>query len=366
VAAHRDAGATDGLGKFDLSRWNEPYFRRLSDYLGEAGKHGVVIELVLFCPFYEDNMWNVSPLNARNNVNGVGQDVARTDVYTLKHADLTRVQEALTRKLVETIASFDNVYLEICNEPYFGGVTLDWQRHIADTITDAQRARSAKHLVAQNIANGSARIENPHPAVSLFNFHYASPPDAVRVNYGLNKPIAFDETGFAGTEDVTYRRQAWEFLLAGGAVFSHLDYSFTADGHESGTFAYPKTQPGGGGAVLRAQLGHLKRMFDSLPFVQMRPDDAVLAAAGLPAGVSACALSNPGTHYAVYLNGSGATRLSLALPGGRYEARWWDTRTGPAQKRVTLSQDDNNRSLVLDVPPYTEDIALRLVRHQTR
>jgi hypothetical protein len=249
VAAHRDAGATDGLGKFDLSRWNEPYFRRLSDYLGEAGKHGVVIELVLFCPFYEDNMWNVSPLNARNNVNGVGQDVARTDVYTLKHADLTRVQEALTRKLVETIASFDNVYLEICNEPYFGGVTLDWQRHIADTITDAQRARSAKHLVAQNIANGSARIENPHPAVSLFNFHYASPPDAVRVNYGLNKPIAFDETGFAGTEDVTYRRQAWEFLLAGGAVFSHLDYSFTADGHESGTFAYPKTQPGGGGAV---------------------------------------------------------------------------------------------------------------------
>jgi hypothetical protein len=68
----------------------------------------------------------------------------------------------------------------------------------------------------------------------------------------------------------------------------------------------------------------------------------------------------------VYLNGSGATRLSLALPGGRYEARWWDTRTGPAQKRVTLSQDDNNRSLVLDVPPYTEDIALRLVRHQTR
>ncbi len=152
--------AADGLGKFDLSRWNEEYFRRLQDYCREAGKHGVVVELVLFCPFYEENMWNVSPMNVKNNVNDVG-DVTRTEVYTLRHPKLLAVQDALTRKLVEATASFDNVYYEICNEPYFGGVTMDWQAHIAETIQDAQRNRPAKHLIAQNIANGSAEIKNP-------------------------------------------------------------------------------------------------------------------------------------------------------------------------------------------------------------
>ena len=45
-------------------------------------------------------------------------------------------------------------------------------------------------------------------------------------------------------QDHPYRIQAWDFILAGGAHYNHLDYSFTV-GHEDGTFAFPKTQPGG-------------------------------------------------------------------------------------------------------------------------
>jgi hypothetical protein len=46
-------GAVDGGNKFDLSAWNSSYFERLRNFVAAAGARGVVVELVLFCPFYE-------------------------------------------------------------------------------------------------------------------------------------------------------------------------------------------------------------------------------------------------------------------------------------------------------------------------
>jgi hypothetical protein len=60
------------------------------------------------------------------------------------------------------------------------------------------------------VANGSARIDKPNPHVRL-QFHYATPPTTVGLNYGLNRPIGDDETGFRGTEDRPYRTEAWDF-----------------------------------------------------------------------------------------------------------------------------------------------------------
>ncbi len=130
---------------------------------------------------YEEVQWSLSPMNAANNVNGVGA-VGRNDVYTLdKDRTLLTAQEALTRKLVTELNAFDNLFFEIANEPYFGGITLPWQHRIADVIVETERALPSKHLIAQNIANKSAKIADPHPAVSIFNFHYATPPETVAI-----------------------------------------------------------------------------------------------------------------------------------------------------------------------------------------
>src|ERR1041385_3655682 len=50
-------------GKFDLTKWDDSYFSRLRDFVAYARTSGVVVELVLFCPLYEESMWNVSPMN---------------------------------------------------------------------------------------------------------------------------------------------------------------------------------------------------------------------------------------------------------------------------------------------------------------
>jgi hypothetical protein len=195
-------------------------------------------------------------------VNGVGA-VPRAEALTLLHPDLVAVQEAMVRKIVTELDGFDNVYYEICNEPYTRDIPTEWERHIARVIADTEAGLPHRHLIAQNIANRSARIEEPDPNVSIFNFHYANPPDAVALNRGLNRPIGFDETGGRTIADLPYRTDGWEFLLAGGAVYNHLDFSFVV-GQEDGSFAFPETQPGGGGTTLRRQLAVLKRFMESL------------------------------------------------------------------------------------------------------
>lgn len=352
-ARSTEPGYARGGNRFDLSRWDDAYFRRLKDFVGEAGQRGIVVEVVLFCPFYEDEMWELCPLRAANNVNGIG-DLSRTEVYTLADGRLTEVQIAMVQKIVAELAEFDNVYYEICNEPYFGGVTLDWQARIADVIAAAEANLPARHLIAQNIANGSQKISDPHPAVSIFNFHYAVPPDTVGLNFALKKVLADDETGFRGGEDLAYRSEGWHFLLAGGAVYSNLDYSFTPE-QETG-LATPDA-PGGGGLELRKQLAILKQFMEQLDFVKMAPDDCVIRS-GVPEGATARALVNAGKEYAIYIQGGTRADLELDLPAGKYLAEWINTMTGTVDRRQEI--DDAGDALTLTSPDYREDIALRI------
>jgi hypothetical protein len=325
-------GYANGGNKFDLSKWNEAYFTRLKEFVGYASKRGVVVELALFCPMYEETQWKLSPMNAINNVNGLGT-IARTNVYTLdKHGGLLAVQEALTRKLVTELNGYDNLFFEICNEPYFGGVTIDWQHRIADVIVETERSWPAKHLIAQNVANNSARIENPHPSISIFNFHYATPPDTVAMNYHLNKVIGDDETGFRGTNDVPYRTEAWDFIIAGGGLYNNLDYSFAA-GYEDGTFQYPASQPGGGHPGFRRQMKILSEFIHSFDFIRMRPDNAVIKG-GMPPGGSARALVEPGKAMAIYVRNEGST--------GPWSARWTGFIEAPATGEYSFHTYSND------------------------
>lgn len=348
------SGYAGGGNRFDLTRWDDQYFQRLTEFVREAGKRDIVVELVLFCPFYEDTMWELSPMNARNNVNGIG-GIARTEVYTLGNGGLLAAQDAMVRRIVPALQNCDNLYFEICNEPYFGGVTEDWQSHIAQTITQAESGLPHKHLIAQNIANQSKKVESPNPSVSILNFHYAKPPRAVTENYQLNRVIADDETGFAGEDRVKpYRLEAWDFLLAGGAVYSNLDYSFTV-GHEQGNA--PINAPGGGGPELRKQLQILKRFLQGFGFIRMKPDDTVVKGS-LPKGVTVRMLSEPGRAYAGYVNGNGLTELIVELPAGECQANWVNTKTGRAEKIEWFRHGGGLRTLQL--PTYLDDIAVRI------
>lgn len=322
-------------GRFDLTKWDAAFFVRLKDFVAQANRRGIIVELALFCPMYGEEQWKLSPMNAANNSNGIGA-VGRNDVYTLdKSGGLLGVQEALVRKIVAELRDAENVCYEICNEPYFGGVTMDWQHRIADVIVEAEKGSPFQHLITQNIANGALKIEKPHPSVSVFNFHYASPPDAVALNYGLDKVVGDNETGFKGTADDHYRMEAWEFILAGGGLYNNLDYSFAA-GHEAGTFQYPAGQPGGGNSGFRKQMKLLKDFIHGFEFVKMRPSrDAIREA--LPQGARCQVLAESGRQYAAYFKGAPTFAFTLDLPAGSYRVQWLDVVTGQSAPPAKMS-----------------------------
>ncbi len=351
------AGYANGGSKFDLARWDPAYFKRLKAFLAEAGRRGVVVEYVLFCPFYKDAMWALSPMNAANNVNGVGR-IKRTSAMTLRNGGLLEVQLAFVRKVVTELNGFDNLYYEICNEPYFGGVTDAWQRRIAETIAETEKALPHRHLIARNIANGAKRVVKAPPHVSILNFHYATPPKAVAMNYRLGLVLGDDETGFKGSGDAPYRMEGWDFLLAGGGVFSNLDYAFTV-GHEDGSGR--NKAPGGGSAALHRQIGILAKFMASLDVAAMRPDAGVLAG-DLPEGVTARALAAEGRQVAVYIRGDGCKELRLRLGEGTWLAEWVDTKTGRIGGPIRLEPRDGQAALA--VPAYRSDVALRVTRRR--
>jgi len=358
-----EPGARDGLNRFDLSRWNPAYFERLHRFMAAARDRGVVVELVLFCPMYQDEMWHLSPLFAGNNINSVG-DCPREEAFSLKHDGLTRVQTALTRKLAEELRGYDNLYYEICNEPYFGGVTDAWQRRITDTLVETEAAFPQPHLLSWNIANGSRKVDRPHPAVSIYNFHYCFPPDAVARNAHLPRVIGENETGFRGRPDVLYRSEAWDFMLAGGGLFSHLDYSFTPTHPDGRRTEY--RSPGGGSPALRRQFG------DGIDRVRAAPD--ATSVRPLQAPLTGRALSIPGADYALYLRRPVPGKadgplpepdptpapVDLDLPAGRYTATWLHPATGTQQAGGQIEHPGGTWHGV--TPPFGFDLALRLRR----
>lgn len=360
-------GYANGGNKFDLDQWDSAYFNRLKDFIREAGKRNIVVELDFFSNFYDTLQWKLSPLHFQNNINHIGNPEDQKEILSLRHPDILAVQEKMARKIVAELKDMDNLYYEVCNEPYFGDTTAleEWEQHMTSVIADAEKNFTHRHLISQNIANGYRKVKDPNPAVSIFNFHYAKPPVTVRMNYGLNKVIGDNETGFNGISDVQYRTEAWDFMVAGGSLFNNLDYSFTAD-HENGTFKVEKGQPGGGGINLRSQFKILRQVLSEIDFLKMKPNDSILHYAfAKPA--TARALISEGNQYLIYINDKKADNDSLArdeksftfsisLPKGDYSAEWINTLTD--ERKSFSIKEHKGGEFKLETPAFIDDIAL--------
>jgi hypothetical protein len=152
--------------------------------------------------------------------------------------------------------------------------------------------------------------------------------------------------------------EAWEFLLAGGALYNNLDYSFVA-GHEKGDFAYPKSQPGGGSPAFRRQMKTLQEFLNSFEFIRMKPDKSILKG-GLPEKAHAQILAETGRQYAIYIFGGEQAKPVLDLPEGNYKLEWVNPFTGKIDKKERLKHKGGPATLTS--PAYKTDVALKITR----
>ena len=175
-----------GGNKFDLTRWDDAYFARLRDFVAEARRRGVIVEVNLFSDYYQSG-WNYSAFNRRNNVNGT-DSVAAAAVNTLQNGNLLAFQRQYVQKLVRELNGFENVYFEVQNEPWASQTdrvlprvdygadhdwrstvqvvsqrSNDWQRQVVQWIRTAEQGLPQRHLVSQNISNFAYPITAADP-----------------------------------------------------------------------------------------------------------------------------------------------------------------------------------------------------------
>lgn len=367
-------GAKDGLNKFDLDQWNPAYFNRLKDFCRKADKKGIVVEIVLFTVLYSEGAWETNPLNSKNNVNGIGNG-HYNDYTFIREPLLFERQKQLVNKLVRELNDFDNVYFEICNEPYWAkGIPENnpevkgqhflpevnsWQAAMAEAIIDTEKKLSKKHLIAQNLSNGYYKIDTLcHPSVSVLNFHYAFPPRAVPDNYQFNLPLSFDETS-DGCNAPDRRIEAWAFMLSGGAVYDNLDWSFAID-DQSGRGRNPEGKRRSGLEV-KQQLGVLKHFMDSFDYINAKPIE-VGKILNMPGKVLFYGLENK-KGLAIYFlkrNVSEIHGATLNILPSEYILTWIDPIDGSILRKAPVLIKGN--SLLLEFPKFTDDLLLTIQR----
>ncbi|WP_077919881.1 hypothetical protein [Spirosoma sp. 209] len=382
-ARSEQSGYALGGNKFDLSRWDEAYFERLRDFMSRAQQLGIIVEVTLFSSYYGTG-WPYSPFNPANNINQTDA-IRPLQANTLQNGNLLKYQEQYVRKLVRELNSFRNLYYEIQNEPWAdlkdtvltrneyhtspdgkrdwratlevsSQASLQWQRRVASWIVSEEENLLQNHLISQNVSNFRYPILDLDPNVSIYTFHYAL-PEAVTDNYALNRVIGFNETGFAGQADRTYRRQAWRFLMAGGGLFNHLDYSFSVGGEIGQDTTYRRsTTPGGGSPALRRQLGAMKRYLDRFDLTQLSPDPTFVKAS--PGAVTQT-LKNGKNGWLIYAEpfSPNSFLLQVNLPKGDYHAEWADAETGQVLKSGSAEPSGS-----LAAPPGTRDLILRIIK----
>ena len=380
-------GYAGGGNKFDLGRFDPEFFARLKDFLRYAEAKGIVVELVLFCGAYDDNLFEIFPFHPQNNVQALGHgELAETAWYWTTDRGrnpFLDVQEALVREIVRELRDHPNVYYEIMNEPWLSSQVkandrvghddiYAWQSWVVGVIVDEESSFENKHLIAEGRHATAYDFYPLHPATSIVTFHYMFFDTAYRDHpeawhaptewdrwSKLGRVIVNDETGQNGPDDRPYRQEAWETVLNGGHI-NNLDLSFLTD--DPAGSRRPTTHTGGG-PELRSQLKVLKDFIHSFDFVRMAPrDDLIVAGDDPERKIRVRCFAEEGRQYAVAVldkGGEGASGVALRIAPGEYDFSWVDTKDGSVVARGRFTQA-GPEATAFDVPAYEEDIALAI------
>lgn len=147
--------ALDHQPKFDLRRFNQAYFDRLRSRVIAARDRGLYVSVMLFQGWSVESRaaWRGHPFNRNNNVNGVDGDPDHNgvgeEIYTLSYPDITALQEAYVRKVVDSVNDLDGVLYEVGNE--IGRHSTNWQYHVVDYVKDYEATKPKQHPVGMTV-----------------------------------------------------------------------------------------------------------------------------------------------------------------------------------------------------------------------
>ena len=314
--------AADGLGKFDLRRFDEVFFDRMRDRVAAAQQAGIYVSVMLFEGFSitgkgndGGDPWSAHPFNPQNNVNGVDGGADNRD-HTLGNASVTSLQEAYVRKVVDTVNGFDNVLYEITNEDTGSPEDTAWQYHMIRFVKDYERTKAKRHPVGMTVQwpNGSDKVLLDSPA------DWISPGDRLPRNDGRKVIVNDTDHSFywvALREEGVEAQRLWVWEnLANGNQCLFMD-PYLDPSHDPGRNAPDGYKPDPYWEPLRRAMGLARLESAKLDLARMTPHPELCS--------TGFCLADPGRDYFAVQSKGGAS-FTLDLTGARtpLAAEWFD------------------------------------------
>ena len=331
--------ALDGKPKFDLTKFDPAYFKRLKDRLETARKRGIYVSVMLFEGWamqrVEDG-WKSHPFHLQNNINGVDGDAngdgKGLEVHELAVDSVTDIQKAYIRKVVDTVNRFDNVLYEISNENH--GESTQWQYAMIKYVRKYEKDKPTQHPIGMTFQFRGGTNKN------LFD----SPADWISPNpqggYRDNPPANDGSKVILTDTDHLWGiggNQAWvwkSFTRGLNPIF--MD---PYDGIVLGKRFDPTFEP------IRRSMGYALQFARRMDLNKCKP-----------MGTGYC-LANPGKQYVAYQHTAGEP-VKLKLRPRQYDFEWFDPGSG---KTVSKGKIRGNKQKETIFPnPADTDVVLHV------
>ena len=372
-----------GGKKFDLSRWDPDYFTRLRDFIAQAEKRGIIVEICFFNA-QSDASWSYSPLYYGNNIQQVGNCPPDT-FQSLDNEPLLITQLVYVNKLIQETNEYGNVIYEFCDEPTIGlgnsRKAYEWIDRLVDYAIIVEDQLPRKHLLAQQLEYGVNFADDDRTGLIVTQYvttrnRQVGSMDGLNNMYYCNKPIELNETAYIPnwipqeSEELKIalsRLESWEFIVGGGAGFNQLNGYFVP------------SNPSGDDATnlkLLQNLRNLRTFVEGFDYVRMIRDFGTVKNSDIGASVSA--MFEKGKQYALYMHhsfptytstfgfgtwywpsfGDYHTVLTIGIEKGRYKLTFIEPETLTVLEERDLVS--TGKTMEITCPRYHLDIAIKI------
>ena len=371
-------GYIAGGNKFDLNTWDSEYFIRLRDFLKEAEKRGIIVEICFFnCQ--PVSCWKYSPLHKNSNIQGIGtcDNIA---FQTLEDEALVQEQLKYIEKIIIETNQFDNVIYEFVDEPTLvltlSNKVYQWISKMIETAVETEDKLPKKHMLAQQLEIGVDFCPDDRIALIVTQYILMSSrqiggiPALVNC-YCYNKPIELNETAYVPSwydreHEAISRLESWEFMIGGGAGFNQLNGYFIV------------SNPAGKNENNRKILNgfkNLRTFLESFDYIKMTRDNDTFRNISIGSNVNM--ISEKGRQYAIYIHhsfpnsggmgtfyepsyGEYEPKIILRLEKGDYIVTFIEPESLKILKEEKITSGGGDTEILC--PRHTLDLAVKIIR----
>jgi hypothetical protein len=364
--------ASDGKLKFDLHKFNQPYFDRLRARVKKLNDAGIYAGVYLFSGEWLLRFRSTSdgyPFTGGNNINniddGYKEDSAATAVASItmkEENEITRIQDEYVKKLINTLNDLPNVLWIVSQEA--PKTSSWWNDRLIDFVRDYEKKKPLQHPVGlggyDNSLNDSSIYHNnadwvaPWSRVSPARSCGSGKP-ACKVNIN-DSDHSYWEIWLESPEK--NRNYVWENFVNGNQVLFMdpyvLHYSRQSRNNFASSVNNISSVPNPRWDNVRDNMGYILKYSRRMNLSKVSPHHEL-------SSTKQCLAQTPpkGAEYLVYAptGGSFTVDLSAMPPQRKLSVEWFNPATGLTTIEKPIAAGASAQQFI---PPFCGDAVLYL------